>query len=183
MKQKLLILMLLVGASAFSQRGAFNDDHTLFVEIGTDPKILALGTDNQYTKHEQIANLNLKVSTIDDASLYLGAEFNWTNLEQNYTSIAMFLGKKYGNIFNVKRLSILPNFQIGFIWRERILAFENDPRSRYTTSVSGAFNLPVRYDVNDWFALQLTGQVQHATDIEGRLLRHSGFIHAVFKLF
>ena len=154
MKTLLKILVLFCGLTAAAQQGGN-------VLISTDAKILALGSDNQYTSHGPTANVLVLVEYQDKLYHkwrgYAFAGYEWVNLPQWYQSY--FFG--YGASFKV----IIPSLEAGFILRER------NGRNAAGSWFVGA-NLDLRYYLNRKLALSLRPNIELATDLPGRKFRY-----------
>lgn len=151
------------------------------LEVGTDPKIFILGTDNVYTKHDSVENFYVQLEALDRSNnVYVALGYQWVNLQQWYQAGYMNFGYKF-DLFGNEKLRVIPNFEFGGIYRQRYPVDELDNR-KIPVSVYTALNIPVRYQVSERIWVQGKGQLQHATDIEGRLFRYAGFVSVVIQI-
>lgn len=159
MKNLLKILVLFCGLTATAQQGGN-------VLVSTDAKILALGSDNQYTSHGPTANVLVLVEYQDKLYHkwrgYAFAGYEWVNLPQWYQSY--FFG--YGASFKLARkFDLIPSLEAGFILRER------NGRTAAGSWFVGA-NLDLRYYLSRKLALSLRPNIELATDLPGRQFRY-----------
>ncbi|MFD2827190.1 hypothetical protein ACFSYG_11970 [Leeuwenhoekiella polynyae] len=159
MKNLFKILVLFCCFTAAAQQGGN-------VLMSTDAKILAFGSNNQYTIHGPTPNLLVLVEYQDKLYHkwrgYAFAGYEWVNLPQWYQSY--FMG--YGASFKMARkIDLIPSLEGGFILRERT------GRTAAGSWFIGA-NLDLRYYLNSKLALSLRPNLELATDLPGRKFRY-----------
>lgn len=170
---KTTILILLISAFAWGQKGAVN------MHLGTDAKILFLGSDNQYTQHAPLGNFMLMGEAIDyNINAVATARYTYVNLSRKFNSV--FVGYGYKIDLSDHFFCVI-GLEVGGIQRERIPADQYDIRPD-PVSLSGAGFTSIRYQVTPWLGFDLRPNVELATDIAGRLFRYQATTSIVIKI-
>lgn len=170
-KTVVILLILLGSINVFSQ---------ISVDIGIDPKITILGTDNEYTLHDGVFNYKLKIEGIDNNNRYFAFGWEYVNLKQYFISITASYGHKYELIF--KNISFIPQLEIGQIIRDRIPVNKLDKRTDHKYWYVG-INLPIRWQVNNTISLEAEGNIDLAADLPNRTFRYGGTINLIIILW
>lgn len=143
------------------------------IGIGTDLKILTLGTDNRYTTHSQRFNFVAKFEYIDDRNNYLAVGYSSVDLNIDYQSWWINIGKSFMFIDNI---FIVPQFEIGQIIR-------NGPGIYYDISpLFIASNTALRYRLFNKIIFETSFNLQLARDLPNRTFRYGGLFSVYYIL-
>jgi len=170
-KTVVVVILLIVTTNVFSQ---------LSIDIGIDPKIAVLGTDNKYTLHDGVFNFKLKIEGIDRDNRYFAFGWEYANLSQYFISINANYGHKYELLF--KKLIFIPQLEIGQIIRDRVPVNELDKRTDDKLWYAGV-NLPIRWKINNTFSLEAEGNIDLAVDLPNRKFRYGGTINLIIVFY
>jgi len=170
-RNRLVLLLLLVTVTVQSQ---------LSVNIGFDPKIGLIGSDNQYTKHGRINNFHIKVEQLEQYNNYIALGIEYANLSEWYFAYYATGGKAF-NLNDNETFKVLTTFEIGFIIRQLIKYDEFDRRGNPSYPYCG-FNGALRYSVNDLLTIEMQEKVSLATDLPHRKLRYAGFVSIIINI-
>lgn len=170
-KLTLIILLILYNTISFAQ---------LSINIGTDPKILFKGTDNQYATHKATANTEFKLEYYKEKyNTYLAVGYKYVNLSQTYEGYYINIGQKYQ--IGYSDFYWIPKFEAGVIKRELVKVNERDNRHSPLYLYIG-LNNSIRYKLNNTFELDTQGYVNLATDLPNRTFRYGGTISLIITL-
>lgn len=138
------------------------------INIGTDAKILILGTDNQYTKHSAKFNIEAKIEYIDNNSNYIALGYKYVDLSKPYNAYYIDLGYSFQN----NKISIIPSLELGFLMRDK----------QYNHGcLYPQINTSLRYNL-EFIEVGFKGYLQYARDLPDRTFRYGGTIELIKKI-
>jgi len=140
------------------------------LNLGYDLKIGIIGTDNQYTTHDGVANYQIKVEFMDDRDHYFALGYKYVNLSEYYKALFLDIGKHFRN----GKFYIIPQLELGHIWRERAYLASN------FGVLYGGLNLAGGFYITPSFAFEVQGYGQWARDLPDRTFRYGSNIAVIF---
>lgn len=174
MKKLLLTALLLIGLISNAQ---------LQVNLGIDPKIAILGTDNQYTSHDALFNYEVKLEYLKETinnpnnKIYFNVNYKFVNLEQKYHSIGFGIGYQTPRYLFNQKLLIVPQIQAERITRD----IYNGNRASVIT-LKGITSIRLPLDRNERLQLGFSPYVQWSRDI-GKTFRYGSNVELIIKVF
>ena len=159
-----IIILLIIGGLAIA--GA-----QININVGFDPKIAVLGTDNQFTKHDPLFNFEIKVEIYDDERHYFALGHKYVNLSSYYRSYYINIGKE---IKVAKNVLFIPNLELGLLVRDM------NTQKAVAGVIYPQINTDVRYDFKH-FQLSWKPYLQYSRDI-GKAFRYGSNIALIIKI-
>lgn len=150
-----------------------NLDAQVSINIGIDPKISTIGTDNQYTKHDALFNYNIRVEYIDGRGTYFSLGHKYVNLSAKYNSF-YFAGGDTWNL-NSDVWTMIPQVEVGMIYKGDKIQYNHGVL--YIQA-----NLAMRYNILSWLSTELRGYVQLARDLPDRTFRFGSDVSLIITL-
>ena len=169
---KKLILLLLIANLAQSQN--------LYFSTGIDLRNAVVGSKPTNNKSE--LDLNFKFGLVSNKSTEITINYEKFNAI-DFSRFAFGVGQQ---IEVTNRIKVVPTFEYGLINRSNDWGGGLSQDDGKSSHLGFGFSLPIRYEINDNFAVELQSQLLQRTDINtkygGNNFVLSNFFNLVYKI-